>query len=139
MPAPMKYDDAVRLCGRPENEGNPVSIRQMLLSRFVGIQGARAGSFADRERAYLVAEGSRSGGSRYDLWADHLSLSRPFTDGMALTSSLPAVVEQDFVRVESDLYVGYLEASSRVWPALNQRGTAAGSVVAGGSYSFTAA
>jgi hypothetical protein len=106
----MHYDDAVRLCGRPLNEGSPVSIRQMLLDRFRGIQGARAGSFADRERAYLVAQGGKAGDSRANLWATHLGNTRPFTDGVKATSSLPAIVTQDFVRVPNDRYVGHVSA-----------------------------
>ena len=110
MPAPMKHDDAVRLCGRPVNEGTAIGVRQMLVGRFGRIQKARVGTWVDRERAYLVAEGSKAGGGRADLWRVHLNKGRrPFTDAVRLTSSLPAVVAQGYVRVENDRYVGYLE------------------------------
>jgi len=105
MPTPMKFDDAVRLCGTPQNVGSPVGIRERLLGRFVVIQGARDGSFADRERAYLVGEGSKAGDGRAELWATHLGVSRPFTDGMKSTASMPAVVAQGWVQARNDLYV----------------------------------
>ena len=110
MPTPMHYDKAVALCGRPLNEGSPVSIRQMLFKRFGVIQKARSGSYSDRERAYLVAEGSKAGGSRYDMWRQHLSSVRPFTDGVRLTVSMPSVVAQSYVKVQNDLYVGRVES-----------------------------
>lgn len=104
MPTPMKYDDAVRLCGTPQNVGSPVGIRERLLGRFGVIQGARSGSYVDRERVYLVGEGSRAGG-RADMWATHLGNGRPFTDGVKATTSMPAVVAQGWVNPQVDLYV----------------------------------
>jgi len=105
MPTPMKFDDAVRLCGTPQNVGSPVGIRERLLGRFGVIQGARGGSYADRERAYLVGEGSKTGDGRAELWATHLGVSRPFTDGMKATSVMPSVVAQGWVKPQVDVYV----------------------------------
>jgi len=110
MPTPMHYDKAVALCGRPLNEGSPVSIRQMLFVRFGRVQRARSGSYADRERMYLTVEGAKAGGSRYDMWRQHLSSVRPFTDGVRLTGSMPSVVAQSYVKVQNDLYVGWVES-----------------------------
>jgi hypothetical protein len=59
---------------------------------------------------YLTVEGAKAGGSRYDMWRQHLSNVKPFTDGVRLTGSMPAVVAQSYVKVQNDQYVGWVEA-----------------------------
>ena len=139
MPVPMNHDAAVRLCGRPVNEGTAIGVRQMLVGRFGRIQKARVGTWVDRERAYLVAEGSKAGDGRADLWRVHLNKGRrPFTDAVRLTSSLPAVVAQGYVQVMNDLYVGWLEGGCELRKRLSKAmQESVGVLEAGGVYSRT--
>jgi hypothetical protein len=46
----------------------------MLLTKFLDIQKARYGSYADRERAYLLGMGCTAEKSRADMWQEYMSM-----------------------------------------------------------------
>jgi hypothetical protein len=64
----MKYDDAIRLCNGTRGQ----SIQDMLYGVFNQVQAAETGSYADRERAFLIGMGCVAG-SRTDMWKEYLN------------------------------------------------------------------
>ncbi len=84
MPTPFRYDDAKTLFG---GDG---TTQQRLLNKFFQVQAARTGTYVDRERRFLLAQGVRAGGSRYDMWREYLGSTHPFTDGVPASLSSPA-------------------------------------------------
>jgi len=70
MPLPIKHDDAYRLCGGSAGQ----KIQSMLYSKFLNIQKARYGSYADRERQYLLGMGCTADRSRADMWQEYMSM-----------------------------------------------------------------
>ena len=69
MSMPMRYDDSIRLCGGTRGQ----TIQQMLLNHFSRRQVARFGTYADRERAYLIDMGCTPG-TRYDMWKQYMNM-----------------------------------------------------------------
>ena len=89
MPVPMHYDTAVRLCGGTAGVGH--SIQDMLKGKFYQSQQGRRGSFADREKGFLVMEGAAANDDRTDEWRTYLGVGRtvrPWTDGFKRASTL---------------------------------------------------
>ncbi len=84
MPTPFRYDDTKVLFG---GDG---TTQQRMLNKFFQVQKARTGTYVDRERQFLLAQGVRAGGTRYDMWREYLGNTHPFTDGVPATLTSPA-------------------------------------------------
>jgi hypothetical protein len=92
MPTPFRYDKTLKLYGGTRGQ----SIQQMMLDKFYQVQGGRSGSYADRERGFLVAQGAPARDSRYDMWKRYLSSARPFTDGVP-AASFPTLADRAYM------------------------------------------
>ncbi len=71
MPTPMKFDDVKRLIG------GSGSIGDRLRLKYAQVQTAQTGTLVDRERQFLVGQGSKVGDSRTDLWRKYVGVSAP--------------------------------------------------------------